>query len=117
VQNASDVGPSAPSDDRDDSHHSIVCNLLFLIERVRANMRLIESAIAREAPLGNQEIAADVVVLDDVTPRYLKANAALNACNEGLGVAVQFLLDTGTLKHGSGEAERIRQPARSIGRA
>jgi len=30
-----------------------------------------------KSPLGHHEIAANVVVLDDVTPRYLNAGAAL----------------------------------------
>jgi hypothetical protein len=36
------------------------------------------------------------VVLDDITPRYAKATAALRACNASLGVALQFLPDTKT---------------------
>ena len=51
-------------------------------------MKLLEAAIARESAPGNQEAAGNVFVLDDVTPRYVKANAALNACNAGLGVAL-----------------------------
>jgi hypothetical protein len=35
-------------------------------------------------------VAANVVVLDDVTPRYLKAGEALKACDAGLGVALHF---------------------------
>ena len=46
---------------------SIVSDLASLIEHVQASLRLIESAIDRESYLGDQE-AADVVVLDDVTP-------------------------------------------------
>ena len=52
--------------------------------------RVIGSAI-RSALLTLQEMAANVVVLDDVTPRYLKAGAALKACDAGLGVALHFL--------------------------
>ena len=89
-------GIPAASEDRIDLHHVIVSDLMSLIEGVRAGMELIESAIAREAPLGNQEIATDVVVLDDVTPGYAKAAAALNACNASLGAALQTLLDTGS---------------------
>jgi hypothetical protein len=74
-----------------------------LIEHVQASMKLIESAIAGESPLGNQEFVANVVVLDDVTPRYVKASAALNTCNAGLAIALHFLLDTKTSKHGTGE--------------
>ncbi len=55
---------------------------------------MLEPAIARELPPGESEADDDVVVLDDVTPCYLKANAALNACKAGLGIALHFLLDT-----------------------
>jgi hypothetical protein len=57
-------------------------------------MKLIESAIASETSSGSHDVAANVVVLDDVTPRYVKAGAALKACDAGLGVALHFLLDT-----------------------
>ncbi len=75
-----------------------------LIEHVRASMKLIETAIAGAAPSGDQEIAANVVVLDDVTPRYVKARAALSACEAGLGVALHVLLDRRTSKNATGKA-------------
>jgi hypothetical protein len=34
-------------------------------------------------------------VLDDVSPRYLKAATALQACDVNLGIALRSLLDTG----------------------
>jgi hypothetical protein len=36
-------------------------------------------------------MATDVVVLDEVTPLYLRANSALQACNVHLDGALQFL--------------------------
>jgi hypothetical protein len=33
-------------------------------------------------------MSADVIVLDDVTPRYVKAGAALKACDVDLGIAL-----------------------------
>jgi hypothetical protein len=68
-------------------------------------MKLIESAITSEASLGNQEVAANIVVLDDVTPRYVRANAALNACNAGLGVALHLLQDIRSSKQETAGAE------------
>jgi hypothetical protein len=112
MQNASGVGTSAK---RDDSHHSIVSDIASLIERVQASMKLIESAIVRDAPLGNQEIAADVVVLDDVTPGYVRAHAALNASNASLGVALHVLLDATTSKPTTDEPlGGARRPVRSV---
>ena len=63
-------------------------------------MKLLESAIARDAAPGVQE-AANVVILDDVTPRYAQASAALSNCNAGLGVALHVLQDTRTARHGT----------------
>ncbi len=42
----------------------------------------------QELHAGDREIGADIVVLDDITPRYAKATAALSACNTSLGVAL-----------------------------
>ena len=107
-------GASVQSDDRNDGYHAIVSDLLSLIEHVEASMKLIESAVAREAHLGNQEIAPNVVVLDDVTPRYVKANEVLNACSAGLGVVLHFLLDNYALKHRArASAGSDRVPAQS----
>lgn len=110
-------GTSTASEDRIDLHHVIVSDLMSLIESVRTGMELIESAIAREAPLGNQEIATNVVVLDDVTPGYAKAAAALNACNASLGAALQALLDTGSPFPGTDGGGPNRRPLRATGLA
>ena len=59
-------------------------------------MRILEQAIARELPLGDLEAYDNVVVLDDVTPCYVQANATLKTCRAGLGVALHRLLDTDT---------------------
>jgi hypothetical protein len=104
MQNTADHS-SVQSDNRNDCYSSIISNLGSLVEQVRANMKLIESAIAGEASLGNQEIAANIVVLDDVTPRYVRANAALNACNVGLGIVLDLLRDIRSSKQEPAEAE------------
>jgi hypothetical protein len=69
----------------------IVADLGSLIEHVQATVRLIEAAIAREAAAGSHENADNMIVLDDVTPRYVKANSALNACATGLAAALEVL--------------------------
>jgi hypothetical protein len=96
---------SVQSDNRSDGYSSIISSLGSLVEQVRANMELIESAIAGEASLGIQEAAADVAVLDDITPCYVKANAALSACNAGLGVVLHLLRDIGASKQEAEGAE------------
>jgi hypothetical protein len=92
MSNAIEDGSSTRSGGRNHSYHCIVSDLVSLIEHVQASMKLVESAIASEALADNEEIAANVVVLDDVTPRYVGANAALTACNAGLGAALHVLL-------------------------
>jgi hypothetical protein len=64
----------------------IVSDLVSLIEHVEASLR--------EASLGRADASANIFVLDDVTPRYAKAGAALKACNAGLGIVLEFLLDS-----------------------
>jgi hypothetical protein len=106
---------STQSGGRSDRYSSIASDLASLIAQVQASMNLIEAAIAREAPLGNQETSADVVVLDDVTPRYVNANAALNSCRAGLGVALHFLMDDRTAREANQFSDR--RAVRSISHA
>lgn len=106
MQAAADGGVPGPCGDRNEGHHSIVSELVLLIEHVQAGMKQLEAAIARESVPGNQDAAGNVFVLDDVTPRYVKASAALNACNAGLGVALHHLLDARTPRHHAGDALR-----------
>ena len=111
-------GLSSPFGDRNEGHQSIVSELASLIEHVQASMELLEAAIAGESVPGNQEATGNVFVLDDVTPRYLKASAALSACNASLGVALHYLQDAKNARHGTGElAADQPRPARLIQRA
>ena len=114
MQKAAGAGTSTQSDVRDGGHHSIVSELVSLIEHVQASVTLLEAALARETALGHQEAAANVVVLDDVTPRYVRASDALHTCNAGLGAALRFLLDAKPSNHGAcGFAESDRLPNRA----
>ena len=91
-------------DTHDDRFGVIVSDLISLVEHVQASISLIERAIAQEIAVGDHENAS-IIVLDDVTPQYLKASTALNSCNADLGHAVQFLLDAGAY---SRRPERLR---------
>ena len=93
MQMSQEQGASVAIGSRDDSFGAVVCDLISLIGHVQASMKLIEAAIVREGGPGDPDDAADVVVLDDVTPCYAKANAALIACNVNLSTALQSLLD------------------------
>ena len=118
MRNAAAGDASTQSADRNDGHHSIVSDVLSLIEHVQASIALIEAALEREAALGNADIPANVVVLDDVTPRYMKTSAALSTCRAGLGVALHILLDARTTRHETGAlAAGDRRPLHLAGRA
>ena len=82
-----DVQPDRPHD----NYSSVVLDLVSLIEHMQASMKMLEGAIARELPLVGQEVAGNVIILDDITPCYVKANAVLHACKAGLGAALHSL--------------------------
>ena len=118
MQNTADGDASIQPEARNNNYRSIVSDLTALIVHVQASMQLIESAIVRETPTGNQEVGANVIVLDDVTPRFLKANVTLRACNASLGEALHFLLDTKPSNHAlDRSAKRDRRPMRLVSRA
>jgi hypothetical protein len=119
MHNAAAGNVSIQSGDRSDGHRSIVSDLRSLIEHVQASIALIEGALAQEAALGNQDVPANVVVLDDVTPRYLKTSAALSTCRAGLGVALHVLLDASASGHhpAGGFSAGDHRPVHLAGRA
>jgi hypothetical protein len=118
MQCAEGSGFSARSDDRNDGEGSIVSEFVSLIEHVRANMRLIESAIAMEPALSDPGTSVNVVVLDDLTPRYQNARAALNTCSTSLEVTLHLLRDTKRSPHGTNESAAYQlRSARLVGRA
>ncbi len=92
MQDAANHASVRPGD-LNDNDTAIISNLRCLVEQVGATMKLIESAIASEASAGHQDVAANIAILDDVTPRYERANAALSTCNAGLGVALHLVRD------------------------
>ncbi|MDI1266986.1 MAG: hypothetical protein PS018_27355 [bacterium] len=95
MQNAAgDAGERAPHD-QDDEYRAVVADLVRLIEDVQSSLRLIEHAIAGEAVTGGPESAGNVVVLDDVSPRYMTATAALHVCEANLDIALHSLRDVG----------------------
>jgi hypothetical protein len=75
MQNAATA--AVPSEDRNDNFYLIVSDLVPLIDHVQASIRLIETATAHDCA-GNQEFA-EIMMLDDVTPLYAQADAALGA--------------------------------------
>ena len=100
MQNPRSGGIAIEPSDRNDAHRSLLLDVISLIEHVHASRRLMEQTIARETALGGQEISANIVVLDDVTPCYVRATAALDACEAHLAIALRSLLDSGTPERG-----------------
>lgn len=94
MQNAAADGVERAPHDRNDAYCAVVSDLVNLIEHVQASLRLIEQAIARETSLGSQESSTNVIVLNDVSPRYMKATAALQVCDSSLGAALHSLADS-----------------------
>lgn len=101
MQNAAGDGIALGRDGQSDSYRSVVSDLVGLIEHVQASLRLIEQTMVRESSPGGQEHAANVVVLDDVSPRYVKTAAALKTCDANLDIALHFLLDSRTPGRGT----------------
>ena len=85
-----------PEDRGDDVYGLVLSDLAALIDHVQASLILIDSAIDRETSHDQNDAASNVIVLDDVTPCYLKASTALKACNASLGTTLDFLLDSRT---------------------
>jgi hypothetical protein len=100
---------SVQSGSRTDGYGSIISNLGSLVEQVQVNIKRIEAAIASETALDESEAGAGIVVLDDVTPRYLRANAALNASKAGLGLALHLLEEINSSQGETSERSRVRR--------
>jgi hypothetical protein len=115
MQIATGDGIELGPDGQNVSYRSIVSDLVSLIEHVQASLRLIEQTMVRETSPGGQENAANVVVLDNVSPRYAKATAALKACDANLGIALHVLLDSRTSGRGTSAYAEVT-PALSISR-
>ncbi|MGY3606933.1 MULTISPECIES: hypothetical protein [unclassified Bradyrhizobium] len=100
MQKAAGNNIAAKAVDGNDAYESIVSDLMCLIGQVQASLSRIENAIVCETSLASMEAAdADIFVLDDVTPRYAVAGAALKACDAGLGAALEFLLEAKAIEH------------------
>ena len=95
MQNATVDTVGLAPDAQNNAYRAVVSDLTRLIEHVQSSLRLIERTIAGEASAAGQESSANIIVLDDVSPRYMKAAAALQACDTNLGAALHALMDSG----------------------
>ena len=106
MQNAATDGIEPGPDDQNDVYRAVVADLVSLIEHVQKSLRLmINQAIARETSPGSQESSTNVIVLDDVSPRYIRATAALQSCDVNLGAALHSLLDSSNIDTHTGNAQ------------
>ena len=98
MQNAAGDGVAQAPHDQNAAYHAVVSDLVSLVERVQNSLRLIEQTIARETSPetkpGSPESSTNIVVLDDVSPRYMTSAAALQACDVNLGIALRSMLDS-----------------------
>ena len=79
-----------------ESHQLIAADLHTLISQIETSMRRIATAMDQEHG-SDPEGSADIFVLDDLTPRYATAIAALDACRgAGLGHALECLSEAGS---------------------
>jgi hypothetical protein len=96
--NAAGDGVALAAYDQNATYRAVVSDLVSLIKHVQKSLRLIEQTIARETSPdmtpGSPESSTNIIVLDDISPRYIKADAALQACDVNLGIALRSLLDS-----------------------
>jgi len=95
MQNAAGDGVAQAPHDQNAAYRAVVSDLVSLVEHVQKSLRLIERTITGETSPGSPESSINLIVLDDVSPRYMKAAAALQACDVSLGIALRSLLDSG----------------------
>jgi hypothetical protein len=94
MQIAAGDDPVRARDVENAAHDAVVDELVRLAEHVQNSLRLVERTIDDEAVTGYIHSSIDIVVLDDVAPRYGRAVAALRACDARLGDALRAQLDS-----------------------
>lgn len=76
--------------ERSEIHRAVVAELAAAIDHVGKSLRLMDEAIASDHAI-DEAHADEVIVLDDVTPAYARAHAALRECSARLEVALHLL--------------------------
>jgi hypothetical protein len=95
MQNAAGDGVAQAPHGRNDACRAVVSDLVSLAEHIQNSLRLIERTIGEETSPCGPESSTNIIVLDDVSPRYMKAATALQACDVNLGIALRSLRDPG----------------------
>jgi hypothetical protein len=94
-------GMQPESTDRNEKFRMVMSDLASVIGHVRNSLELIEAEMASEA--APEEAAGDIIVLDDVTPGYVRAHAVLRDCDAGLSAALCLLQESTTASNHSRE--------------
>ncbi len=90
-----------------DSGQLIAADLRALIARIEISLHPIDAAMAREDDRALVS-STDIFVLDDVTPGYATASAALNACRTGLGHVLQCFSKSGSAARSRSARQIVR---------
>jgi hypothetical protein len=90
MREAADYSISYARHEPRDPTSLLLTDLLSLMQRIETNVRLNDLAIA-VVSLENNDPDSDIFILDDLTPRYAMANAALTASHTMLGHAFSRL--------------------------
>jgi hypothetical protein len=87
-------GSDTPGSQNCKYYRVVMVDLATLSERIQSSIKLLEQAISADLPRNNPSVHDAVFILDDVTPCYVKASAALRACHIGLSEALQLMQGT-----------------------
>jgi hypothetical protein len=101
MRNAAGYGAAPAPQEQNDAERVVISGLVSLVEHVQNSLRLVERVIARETsletspetPTASPGSSTNIIVLDDISPRYMNAGAALQACHVNPGIALRSLLD------------------------
>jgi hypothetical protein len=94
MQNAAGDGAAPAPHDPNAAYRAVVSDLANLIAHVQDSLWRIERAMDEEVAANSPDSSANIIVLDDVSPRYAKAAAALRACDISLGAALSSLMES-----------------------
>ncbi len=80
-----------PASEQDHDSDALRDEMMALVHHITAIAAAIDQAILRELQSIDQESAGSTVVIDDITPAYRKASAALRDCLMLVGTALECL--------------------------
>jgi hypothetical protein len=90
MQEATDYRMSLAHQEQQDATSLLLSDLLSMMQRIQTSIRFNDSAMATVS-LENSNLDGDLFILDDLTPRYAMANAALTVSHTMLGNAFSRL--------------------------